>query len=175
MTIYHPDVPPLPVAPADLLTSLVIPACEWCQTNAAIPNRVNARRLMIAIALQESACSVRQQTGVGPACSFWQFEINGIDGVMRHPASDVAAALACKVADMAFNDVWLHSAFADPSGDWIAAVFARLLIWTDRDPLPSTEEDGWSAYEKLWRPGKPRRNDWSRVWDDATATVGLTA
>jgi len=37
----------------------------------------------------------------------------------------------------------------------LAAGLARLLLWTDRPPLPALQdvEGGWQLYLRTWRPG----------------------
>lgn len=129
-----------------------------------------ARAMLVAIALQESKCCHRRQIR-GPARGFWQFEVAGVRGVLHHPASkphfaDVLAQLAYPVtADATVPYVALEH------NDTLAAVCARLLLWTDPAPLPTQHdpETGWALYLRCWRPGKPHRETWDGhyavAWD----------
>lgn len=142
--------------------------------------------MMGAIGLQESKFQARDQlemqNGIlvpgrlGPATGFWQFEKNGgVKGVMTHPASrDIARELVNHVG-VAFDAEAIWTFFASHEGDELAAVFARLLLLTDPQPLPapelSNEDIAWNYYIRNWRPGKPHREFWSANWRDACAAV----
>lgn len=159
--------PPLPLSATQLLTLIATPAAQWCETKAHIPASDPALRLMVAIAMQESACSVRTQSADGPACGFWQFETGGVKGVLEHKLTSATAVAACEVVRVDPIASSVHPALRLPSCDWLAAVFARLLIWTDPHPLPTTASDAWECYKRLWRPGKPRAIDWPFAWIEA--------
>jgi len=135
-----------------------------------------ARRLLLAIAMQESGpkLDARYQNSPspmpGPAKSFWQFEQGGgVTGVLNHSASRALAREACAtlavVADPAA--VWR----AMEGNDELACTFARLLVWTDPQPLPTTEAAAWECYLRLWRPGKPHPETWPANWQAATTAV----
>jgi hypothetical protein len=55
--------------------------------------------------------------------------------------------------------------------DILACAFARLLLWIDKAPLPSTEADGWRYYVRNWRPGRPRIERWGGCWEQAVDSV----
>lgn len=57
--------------------------------------------------------------------------------------------------------------------DVLAACFARLLLWTDKPPLPPVPHApaAWSLYTRTWRPGKPHRGTWDALYAKAVATV----
>ena len=57
--------------------------------------------------------------------------------------------------------------------DVLACCFARLLLYTDPNPMPEVgDEDGaWRAYIRAWRPGKPHIRTWSALYADAIAIV----
>jgi hypothetical protein len=55
--------------------------------------------------------------------------------------------------------------------DVLAAAFARLLLWTDRAPMPTTDPEGWAAYIRTWRPGKPHPAMWPKWWGEADKAV----
>lgn len=163
------------MTPLRLLNSAIIPALRelhYC----GIPDTPDARRFLLAIALQESALAHRRQviTGAGetgPAASFWQFESGGgCKGVLTH--FQIASCMRRLCAEFKVS--------ATPHGLWeamryhdiIAAIAARLLIYTLPDKLPTTPEDGWSQYIEAWRPGRPHPHTWDKAWETATATVG---
>ena len=126
-----------------------------------------ARVFMLAIAFQETALKRRRQVvggaEIGPAAGFWQFEAGGgAKGVLNHPASRRTMEAMCS----AFN------VESDPTALWIAirwndvlaAIAARLLIWTHPTALPKTAAEGWQQYLALWRPGKPHPETWDANW-----------
>jgi hypothetical protein len=135
--------------------------------------------LMVAIGGQESKFQARDQlemqNGVlvagrpGPAMGFWQFEKNGgVAGVMTHPASRAAARYYADACGVEFDreKIWLE--LGKPSGDELAAAFARLLLLTDPQPLPmprpENEQVAWEYYVRCWKPGKPHPEFWAANW-----------
>lgn len=127
-----------------------------------------ARALLLAIALQESRCCHRRQIG-GPARGLWQFERGGgVRGVLTHHASKAHAHDAMRA--LQYHDVSMDTAFAAiEHNDTLAAVFARLLLWTLPEGLPSATEpgEGWRCYVRAWRPGKPHPDSWDRFYAEA--------
>ncbi len=123
------------------------------------------RAMLIAIGLQESRFEHRRQIG-GPAHGFWQFEAGGgVKGVLNHP---VTKPLILPILDeLKYAPDDCYNAIAD--NDVLACVFARLLLWTDSKPLPvQADPDGaWFAYVRTWRPGKPHRETWRDLWEQA--------
>lgn len=125
-----------------------------------------ARVLMLAIGLQESGfcdrCQVLPDGGRGPAHSFWQMERGGgVKGVLQHPQSQRFAIQVCDARSVAPEPqaVWERI----ETDDVLAAVFARLLIYTDPMVLPAETEvmAAWRLYAfRLWRPGKPHPETW---------------
>lgn len=119
-----------------------------------------ARVLLLAIALQESAIAHRRQIG-GPARGYWQFESGGgCAGVMSHKATAGPAMDVCKALDVPFEKDDIFEALA--WHDHLAAAFARLLLYSDPDPLPAVGnvEGAWQTYLSIWRPGKPHPDVW---------------
>jgi hypothetical protein len=118
-----------------------------------------ARVMLLAIGLQESGFAHRRQVA-GPARGYWQFEIAGVRGVLKHAQSQAPAQDALKRLDYP----------ADPQGVYAglqysgltAALMARLYLWTDPQPLPSRADPtgAWELYTRVWRPGKPRKTSW---------------
>jgi hypothetical protein len=123
-----------------------------------------ARVLMLAIGMQESRFLHRRQIN-GPARGFFQFEKGGgVKGVLNHPATKTI------VYDV-LDDIGIHGTDAltttcyeclsEPEHDPLAAVFARLLLYTHPKKLPSLTSDpdeSWKYYVDTWRPGKPHRH-----------------
>lgn len=139
----------------------------------------DAKVMLLAIGLQESRFTARLQrpirTGApnGPARGFWQFERGGgVKGVMTHSASAAYARIVCFGRGVEFKAMPVWSALAED--DLLACAFARLLLFTDPRPLPKLgDEDGaWSYYVANWRPGKPHRQTWAKLYGDALAEVG---
>lgn len=164
------------MTPQRLLNLAIIPALQelhYC----GIPDTPDARRFLLAIALQESALAHRRQViagkgEAGPAASFWQFEAGGgCQGVLTH--FQVAQCMRRLCAEFKVSPT--------PQGLWeamryhdiIAAIAARLLVYTLPDKLPTTPEAGWAQYIEAWRPGKPHPHTWAQAWQTATTAVGV--
>lgn len=164
------------MTPHRLITTGIAPALAELESQG-IPDSVDARRFLLSIALQESSLEHRRQVVSGsaengPAASFWQFEQGGgCKGVLLHRSSAARMVKAC------FD----YNVLATPAGLWeamryndvIAAIAARLLVYTLPSKLPKTAADGWDQYIAAWRPGKPHAKTWAANWDAATLTVGL--
>lgn len=125
--------------------------------------------LMLAIGLQESRFLHRKQIG-GPAHGFWQFERGGgVRGVLTHPASKALATEACLKLGVSPTVDAVYKAL--PTNDALAAVFARLLLYTDPKPIPAIgqAQEAWNYYVRNWRPGKPHRHTWDALYAKAVA------
>ena len=126
---------------------------------------LQARVMLLAIGLQESRFEHRYQVvqgkpGVkGPARGFWQFELGtaasrgGVWGIFLHDASN---GLLKKIAvqrgvALSPTNIWQ----VIETDDVLAAVVARLLLWTDPLKLPKLgdAEGAWQLYLRTWRPG----------------------
>jgi len=154
----------------DFLSRWIIPAA--LSLLPASYDTPAARRILIAIALQESGCKARRQSGNGPARSFWQFETIGVQGLlMRVDKGDTGGktAEAAKWAGIQATPEAIHSAIEH--NDVLAATCARLLLYTHPLPLPDDMDGAWSYYLKLWRPGKPRPDHWRECWAEALELV----
>ena len=57
--------------------------------------------------------------------------------------------------------------------DALAAVAARLLLFTDPKKLPELSDaaGAWNLYVRTWRPGKPHRKTWDAFHAEAVKTV----
>lgn len=162
------------MTPIKLLRTAIIPAAVELAP-LGVPDSPAARRFLLAIALQESRLMHRRQlsadgTESGPAMSYWQFEKGGgCKGVLSHRTVAPMMRSACASFNVAPNaaDLWQAMQFQDV----VAAVAARLLIYTLPDGLPQTPEQGWAQYIEAWRPGKPHPETWVANWAVADSTV----
>ncbi|GAB1830120.1 hypothetical protein [Achromobacter xylosoxidans] len=135
-----------------------------------------ARVMLLAIGLQESRFTHRQQIG-GPARGFWQFEKGtrasrgGVWGVFLHPASKDHLAVLCNARSVAYDPDAIYAALE--YDDVLAAGVARLLLWTDPKALPAVgdADAGWALYLRTWRPGKPHPHTWPDLYRQAAAEV----
>jgi hypothetical protein len=154
----------------DYLFRRVIPAAS-----DLLPEKMrspHATAMLLAIALQESGAAHRRQVG-GPARGFWQFERAGVAGVRQHAATHdhlTAAMVTLRYAPTSTTEN-LQQALAD--NDVLACVFARLLLWTLPDALPSSDNpgEGWRQYLAAWRPGKPHPSVWPDLYRTAWSIV----
>ncbi|MFY3630418.1 hypothetical protein ACOTFH_27590 [Achromobacter xylosoxidans] len=146
---------------------------------ALLPARMDtaeARVMLLAIGLQESRFTHRQQIG-GPARGFWQFEKGtrasrgGVWGVFLHAASRDRLAALCKARSVTCAPDAIYSALE--YDDVLAAGVARLLLWTDPKALPpmGDADAGWALYLRTWRPGRPHPKTWPALYAQAMAAV----
>ena len=132
---------------------------------AHLPERMDtpeAHVMLLAIAGQESGFQHRRQMGGGPGRSLWQFEQPGLRGVLRHPASEAHAQHVIDALLYAGRPHFaLHEALEH--NDILSCAMARLLLYTDPQPLPAVgdAEGAWGYYLRLWRPGRPHPGRWA--------------
>lgn len=128
-------------------------------------NSPEASAELLAIGWQESRYETRFQIG-GPARSWFQFELGGVNAAIgpaaNRAAFNAAAARLGYPTPMPANAIF--SAIAHH--DVLACVLARLLLWNLPDPLPTREQRdlGWTQYVSAWRPGKPKPATWPFAW-----------
>jgi hypothetical protein len=175
------------MTPQQIFTDTVRPVLGWLWTDHRVPNGPAAEAMLLAIGLQESRLTHRDQIvagkapgQVGPATGFWQFERNGgVAGVMQHARSAAIARAAADAAGVAWDRDAIWRSFTTAAGDDLAACFARLLLFTDPAPLPacsvSAEDEAWNYYLRDWRPGKPHRATWGGFWAQGVALAGSDA
>ena len=124
---------------------------------ALLPARMSGQQaevLLLAIGLQESLL-IHQRQIRGPARGLWQFEQGGgTAGVLSHPQTRDLADHVCRARGVTPTPAALQEALAGED-DVLDAALARLLMWTDRPPLPALQdvEGGWQLYLRTWRPG----------------------
>lgn len=144
---------------------------------ALLPSKMRstaATAMLLSIGTVESGFRHRRQLRNGPARGFFQFEKGGIYGVMTHhatrgPLIDAAEKL-CYGRRLDADD--MHAAVAD--NDFLAVVFARLLLWTLPKPLPwhTAPRDAYEQYLEAWRPGvEPPYEKWVTAFQEAWENV----
>lgn len=149
---------------AEIIKSAVNPAMALLPVDM---DSQGARVMLLAIGLQESRFEHRRQLvgspprPVGPAKSFWQAEQGGgmVHGVRLHRSSRTPAAQLYVSRGVVPADVAIWNAIEQD--DVLAAGLARLLLWTDPQPLPAEddEEGAWQLYLRTWRPGAWERGN----------------
>ena len=164
------------MTPIEFYEEILDPGLRLLSEFAGAPRRSRAADvILLSIAQQESGLKHRAQIikggNPGPARGWWQFERGGgVVGVLTHPqTADLAARLceSCNVPREA-SAIWRCL----EGHDRLSAAFARLLLWTDPAPLPETPAEGWDAYLRTWRPGKPHPSVWQAHWQRATEALG---
>lgn len=164
------------MTPERLMNTGIAPGLAELSSHG-IPDSVSARRFLLAIALQESGLKHRRQVVAGgeengPAVSFWQFEkMGGCLGVLSHNSTAKRMTRVCMDYNVSPTPAGLWEALR--YNDVVAAIAARLLIYTLPTRLPETEREGWDQYIRAWRPGKPHAGTWAACWYTATLAVGL--
>jgi hypothetical protein len=156
------------MTPKSLLINAIDPALALLEP-LGVKSDNRARLLVLAIAGQESAWQYRRQNG-GPARSFWQFERGGGVAGLFHAAPDKLNAV-CAELYVPFDPATVFEAMA--WNDVLAASMARLLLWTDPAPMPEVGDiqGSWNYYERNWRPGAPRPNDWPALYGTAMGVL----
>lgn len=157
------------MTPLLLLKTAILPALSELES-AGIKDSFEARRFLLAIALQESGLKHRRQVvggkESGPACSFWQFEKGGgCRGVLGHKLTNVHMRRICDAYNVEQTEAGLWEAMRYQ--DIVAACAARLLVYTLPWSLPTNAQDGWKQYLEAWRPGKPHPQTWAGHWESA--------
>ncbi|HEV8474604.1 MAG TPA: hypothetical protein VGR82_17635 [Methylomirabilota bacterium] len=152
----------------DLVHARILPtALELLPREMTSPE---AHALLLAIGLQESGFLERRQLDGGPARGFWQFERGGgTAGVLSHASARPEALRILR--ELHYEPAVASVHLALEHNDLLAAVFARLLLWTLPGRLPRRTEPwvAWGQYLKAWKPGAPRRATWAayyrRAWE----------
>lgn len=151
------------MTPSEALATAIAPAL------AILPAKMDtasARVELLSIGLQESHLTFRRQMPTGPARGLWQCEQGtqasrgGIWGLYLFKATSGYLSNLCAARKVAHDPVAIYNALE--SDDILSAGCARLLLYTDPQPLPAVSDvDGsWALYQRVWRPGKPRPAEW---------------
>jgi hypothetical protein len=159
---------------SEIIRLAIVPALQLLP---AMMDTAQARVMLLAIGLQESAFSARRQAGNGPARGFWQFELGtevsrgGVWGVYLHPASRLLLERLCQARGVVFRPEAIYRTVE--TDDVLAAGVARLLLFTDPRALPpvADHEAAWDLYKRTWRPGKPHPTKWPANHAKALAEV----
>ncbi len=160
---------------SDITKQAINPALELLPSYLDSPQ---ARVMLLAIGLQESRLKYRRQLGDGPARGLWQFERGskrsrgGVWGVYLHPVSMHLLHEFSRARSCAFDPDQIYLQIE--RDDVLAAGVARLLLLTDRPPLPAVDDEAgaWRLYaERCWRPGKPHPETWRAFHDRARMFV----
>lgn len=162
------------MTPLRLLKTAIVPALAELAARG-IPDTFDARRFVLAIALQESGLRHRRQVVAGgaengPAASFWQGEKGGgMILTLSHDATEKHAHFLCEAYNVqpTAGGVWEAIRYQDI----VAAGLSRLLVYTLPSKLPQTTASGWNQYLAAWRPGKPHEHTWADNWNRATDAV----
>ena len=163
------------------LEDIIIPGLSGLErlSRGAILNSTVAQRFMLAVSLQESGPKLEARyqrypsLTPGPARGWWQFEQGGgVYGVLNHHATSSIARTICKEFSVDTNvaAVWRTL----EGHDLLSTMFARLLIYSDPEPIPTNAEAGWDYYLRTWRPGAPHEITWHPNWSTASETVGIS-
>lgn len=158
----------------DIIHLAIIPALQLLPPTM---DTLQARVMLLAMGLQESAFAARRQKSNGPARGFWQFELGtrqsrgGVWGVYLHDASRLLLERLCEARNVSFEPAAIYRAIE--TDDVLAAGVARLLLFTDPHQLPAVGEvqDGWDLYDRIWRPGKPHPDKWPANYARAVAEI----
>jgi len=147
-----------------------------------LPVSDKAAVLTMTCAGQESGWAARRQIGIGQyypqsvgARGYWQFESTwggpvAINDVQQKTPKQLAAV--CAYLEIPTDELALYEAIA--WNDTLACAIARLLLWTDPNPLPAIGDKtgSWNYYLRNWRPGAPHPETWSARYDAALAAIG---
>lgn len=163
-TVHVEHRPPLTPA-GKVLRDAILPALRMLP---AAMDSIQARVVLLTISGQEADFRHRYQVlntpGVkGPARGLWQFERGGgTAGVLRHSSSKSHARSFAqqRLGSTDVAAVWM----ALEHDDILAAIYARLLLWTDPKALPEVGdvEGAWQLYLRCWRPGAYTRGNESQ-------------
>jgi hypothetical protein len=171
----------MPCTAEEFLRQAVEPALKLLPEPMDSPE---AKVMLGAIALQESGLRTRWQLVdparpwlKGPARGLLQFEVGteisrgGCWGVFLHPASRFWLRELCKQRSCVFEPSAIWQAIE--VDDVLAAGVARLLLFTDPQPLPALDDQSraWALYARCWKPGKPRPEKWPGNHAAALAAV----
>jgi hypothetical protein len=164
----------------DIYRRIIRPVHDGLKREFGIPWTPEADALSIAAMWQESKFLTRDQGDdnvLGPATGWGQFErMGGVAEVLTaRQTKDIAEALCARVGVSAQPEpVW--RIFASAAGDELHVAFVRLLIWKDPAALPPAtsagQEAAYAYYDRNWRPGRKRPQDWPASWAAGISVAG---
>lgn len=167
----------LPMTPQLFVGDVLEPALDLLPARMG---SIEARIMLIAIALQESGLAHRWQVVdlarpwiKGPARGLLQFEQGGgVKGVLTHKSSREYAVDVCMERRVVAAPIQVYEALHQD--DILAVALGRLLLWTDPRRLPDVGDalSAWALYARVWRPGKPHIDKWPANYRAACAALG---
>lgn len=166
-----------------IVATVILPVHQGLMEEFGVPNTPEAVALSVAAMWQESKFHTRDQGDdnvLGPATGWGQFEkMGGVAEILQaRQTKDIAAEL-CRRAQVAASPDPVWRLFASAAGDQLHVAFVRLLTWKDPQALPPAtaagQEAAYQYYDRNWRPGKKRPQDWPASWAMGLAVVGTPA
>jgi hypothetical protein len=158
------------------LGTIIEPAAAFLADVTGIAVTAESDILTLTIAMQESGLVARVQANQGPAHSFWQFETEGVAGVLDHPKAGPRLKAVCARLGRLPEDYRIWNAIV--YDDKLAYACARLLLWSDPAPLPAfgDEAGALAYYARNWRPqwyglGEAEPGRWAANYAAAMAAV----
>lgn len=166
------------MTPAQFVAEVIEPGAAWVESVCGVTSSPDAKRFLLAVAIQESDLQHRYQVlaggAPGPARSWWQGEQTG--GMIRVlTSSSVASGIRAKAAALCAA----AQVRPEPAAVWraieghdrLAYGLARLLLFSDPYQVPAAQESAWACYaHRLWRPGKPNLGRWLDAWAQTNLT-----
>ncbi|WBV42709.1 hypothetical protein [Pseudoroseomonas cervicalis] len=169
------------MTPKEFVQQVITPGAAWAEQAAGLTSSIAARRMLLAIAIQESRLEDRFQVlasgGPGPARSWWQGEqTGGMIRVVTSPSVSQAirsrGVALCQAASVRPEAAAIWRAIE--GHDLLAYGLARLLLLSDPHAIPETEAGAWACYaDRLWRPGARHRERWVTSWAAAVREYAL--
>lgn len=163
------------MTPSVFLTQVLDPGLAFLKATLGDkpPGGDNVRVWLLATAAQESDLEYVEQLGGGPGRGYWQFETETVSEILTNSASAAMAAKICAAMHLlpTTQAIYQHL-LVDPN---LMVAFARLDLWCDPFPLPPLGDAlaGWETYLRVWRPGKPRQDDWAMNYAAAMQAINL--
>ena len=159
-----------------LLRTVIEPTLEWLLPEMDSPE---ARRMLIAIAGQESGFTSRKQIAAykdgepiwGPARGWWGFEVPIIGGLKSHHATKAAYARVMEALEYDPETPIGQVQMILTDNDLLACALARLNLRWYPHALVADEGGAWDQYLAIWRPGKPHPHRWPGNWSMASEVV----
>ena len=152
----------------DVITDIIEPAALLLP---GIPDNTAARAMLLSIGQQESRFAFRRQMGDGPARGFFQFERGGgVKALYNFDGTTDLLRSVCKARACPFDIPTIWATLE--TDDILACCLARLLLWSDPQPLPDDAAGGWALYARTWRPGQPHPESWDSYYQLSIDALG---
>lgn len=164
------------MTPELFLKTAIVPGVTYLR-DKGIADTLAARRMLLAIPLQESGFLHRRQvvadgTETGPASSFYQMEsgpMSGCNELLVNVRLKSFTEQACRDFNVVPTRLGIWQAIQ--FNDVFAVICARLLLYMLPAALPTLQDDGWNQYVAAWHPGKPHPKTWAAAWATADRVV----